>query len=369
MEILLVGMQYEGETIENANISTYGLSRPELLEEYAAYTLSEYDIIIINTESYSHFIFGKSTQYSKSENELWDLKAKDNNYDLDNAFNHSIREHELLSAIKQGTRVIWLVNPDKKIKFFGTRTLYCGFCCQVVEDIMQNSIVYHKKSKRIYYTHIGKKGQFFPYFKQLEIDGWRTCFHNDKDSIECLAYTADSDYLGAEVRIYNSTGWILTNPTTQEAVNKLVLCSMGLGQNDVILEKYHGIFLSHTYADKDFVRQLKESLNNSGVKDVWLDEAEINIGDSLSKKISEGLRKTKYIAVVLSPESIKSNWVEKELDIAINREIESEEVVVLPILYKECELPSFLAGKMYADFTTKKNYESSLKKLLRRLRR
>ena len=58
----------------------------------------------------------------------------------------------------------------------------------------------------------------------------------------------------------------------------------------------------------------------------------------------------------------------KELDIAMNREIASGEVVVLPLLYEECELPEFLKGKLYADFSKPEEYEAVLAKLLRRLR-
>jgi hypothetical protein len=43
-------------------------------------------------------------------------------------------------------------------------------------------------------------------------------------------------------------------------------------------------------------------------------------------------------------------------------------VVVLPLLYEECELPEFLKGKLYADFSKPEEYEAVLGKLLRRLR-
>ena len=147
-------------------------------------------------------------------------------------------------------------------------------------------------------------------------------------------------------------------------------CAIALGLSSVHVAPppYHGIFLSHTSADKPFVRELKSRLEAHGVKDVWLDEAEILVGDSLTKKIEEGLKKTKYIGVVLSPRSIKSNWVERELEIAIDREISTGEVAVLPLLYEKCDLPSFLVGKMYADFTSPTEYDESLNKLLRRLK-
>ena len=72
--------------------------------------------------------------------------------------------------------------------------------------------------------------------------------------------------------------------------------------------------------------------------------------------------------VVLSTKSIDAPWVKKELDVAMNREIAGGEVVVLPLLYEKCNLPEFLKGKLYADFTNPKDYEKVLAKLLRRLR-
>ena len=126
--------------------------------------------------------------------------------------------------------------------------------------------------------------------------------------------------------------------------------------------------MSHTGTDKPFVRRLRDDLLENGVPRVWVDEAEIEIGDSLITKIEEGMKETRYIGVVLSSKSINAPWVKKELDIAMNREIAGGEVVVLPLLYEKCDLPAFLEGKLYADFTERDTYEEALAKLLRRLR-
>ncbi len=124
-----------------------------------------------------------------------------------------------------------------------------------------------------------------------------------------------------------------------EAANQLVRDSLAMEKADPAHEKYHGIFLSHTGVDKPFARQLRKDLMARGVPRVWLDEAEIDIGDSLIAKIEEGIKLSRYIAVVLSTKSIGAPWVKKELDVAMNREIASGEVVVLPLLYEACELP------------------------------
>ena len=126
------------------------------------------------------------------------------------------------------------------------------------------------------------------------------------------------------------------------------------------------IFLSHTSSDKPFVRKLAADLRNNG-HTVWIDEAEINIGDSLIGKIREGLDNVDYVAAVLSEKSIESEWVKRELDIASNREIKEKKVMVLPILIEEVQLPGFLEGKFYGDFSNPKDYPAKLELLLRSL--
>lgn len=125
------------------------------------------------------------------------------------------------------------------------------------------------------------------------------------------------------------------------------------------------IFLSHNHSDKPFARKLAQELRFHGHV-VWIDEAEINIGDSLIEKIREGIDKVDYVAAVLSTASVKSEWVKKELDLASTKEIESKKVVVLPVLVEDVDLPGFLKGKMYADFRRKESFQQSLQLLLRR---
>ncbi|ESX83425.1 toll/interleukin-1 receptor domain-containing protein [Mesorhizobium sp. LSHC412B00] len=124
------------------------------------------------------------------------------------------------------------------------------------------------------------------------------------------------------------------------------------------------IFLSHSHADKPFARKLAANLRSNG-HSVWIDEAEINIGDSLIGKIREGLDKVDYVCALLSKSSIDSQWVQKELDIASNREIDEKRVMVLPLLISDVELPGFLRGKFYGDFRDEGRYEEVFEALLR----
>lgn len=126
------------------------------------------------------------------------------------------------------------------------------------------------------------------------------------------------------------------------------------------------VFLSHNHADKAFARRLAADLRQAG-HTVWIDEAEIMVGDSLIEKIRQGLDEVDFVAAILSTASIDSPWVQRELDIASNREIAEKRVVVLPVLREKVKLPGFLQGKLYADFTDDSQYEESFKQLLRPL--
>jgi signal transduction histidine kinase len=130
--------------------------------------------------------------------------------------------------------------------------------------------------------------------------------------------------------------------------------------------KKPAIFLSHTGEDKPFARRLGADLDRSGAR-VWIDEAEIQIGDSLIRKIEEGISNANYLGVVLSPASVASSWVQREVEIALTKEIGGKRVIVLPFLYKTCDIPPFLSGKTYADFRTNGAYYEELNKVKKRL--
>jgi hypothetical protein len=124
------------------------------------------------------------------------------------------------------------------------------------------------------------------------------------------------------------------------------------------------VFLSHARADKSFASRLGRDLKSLGF-DVWLDEWEIRVGDSLIAAIEKGISDRTWMIVVLSPAALASNWVMKELRAGLVRETQKGTVFVLPVLYRETELPPFLQDKFYADFTD--SYEDGLRLIRDRL--
>lgn len=109
------------------------------------------------------------------------------------------------------------------------------------------------------------------------------------------------------------------------------------------------IFLSHSSVDKPFVRNLRDRLTADGFA-CWMDQVEIKVGFSIRRTIEQGLVKSGYFVIVLSPDAVSSEWVQSELDMALLREIRQRDVFVLPVLYRDCTIPAFLEVKKYADF-------------------
>lgn len=121
------------------------------------------------------------------------------------------------------------------------------------------------------------------------------------------------------------------------------------------------VFLCHSSSDKLFVDRLASDLEKVNIG-VWYDKWEIKVGDSLIEKIQEGLNNNDYLVIILSPESVISEWVKRELNSALMKEIKEKKVVVLPCLISNCSMPVFLSEKKYADFT--KSYEDGFTDLL-----
>jgi hypothetical protein len=83
----------------------------------------------------------------------------------------------------------------------------------------------------------------------------------------------------------------------------------------------YDFFISHASADKgDFVDGLVERARAAGL-DVWYDQDVLTWGDSIRQKIDDGLRRSYFGVVVLSPNFFERPWTEYELDAIVQRDL------------------------------------------------
>lgn len=124
------------------------------------------------------------------------------------------------------------------------------------------------------------------------------------------------------------------------------------------------VFISYSRSNKGFVDRLVRDLSKAGIE-FWIDDHGLNVGESLIEKISKAIASNDFFAVIISKVALSSEWVKKELSLALMKELSSKKVVVLPLLIEECDLPVTIKDKKYADF--RRSYNQGLKQLFRAL--
>ena len=90
------------------------------------------------------------------------------------------------------------------------------------------------------------------------------------------------------------------------------------------------LFIAHASEDKaDVARPLYDLLTRRGVT-VWLDENELQIGDSLARKIDEGLAKSRHGIVIISEHFFAKEWPQRELGGLTTKELSGGKTI-LPV--------------------------------------
>lgn len=123
------------------------------------------------------------------------------------------------------------------------------------------------------------------------------------------------------------------------------------------------VFLSHASQDAKAARDLRKILLAQGIA-VWFSPHHIRGAQQWQDEIGAALVRCGWFVVILTPHSVKSMWVKRELKYAlIDRRYENH---IVPLLFKKCNYRSLswtLPQFQIIDFT--KNYASGLQNLLR----
>jgi len=93
------------------------------------------------------------------------------------------------------------------------------------------------------------------------------------------------------------------------------------------------VFICHASEDKsDIIKPLVVAFKKEGIS-YWYDEAEIKWGDSITEKVNEGLKISRYVVVVISKSFLSKNWPQRELNSVLNVESSTGKVRVLLLIF------------------------------------
>jgi hypothetical protein len=118
-------------------------------------------------------------------------------------------------------------------------------------------------------------------------------------------------------------------------------------------------FISHATEDARFAHTLADDLRRLGMQ-VWIVPESIYAGESWVEAIERGLQESSHVLVVLTPAAVESQWVKKEVEIAITLECEKR-IRLIPLELKPTEIPLLLKSYQMVPFC--RDYNDGLRQL------
>jgi tetratricopeptide (TPR) repeat protein len=119
------------------------------------------------------------------------------------------------------------------------------------------------------------------------------------------------------------------------------------------------IFISYSHSDRDFVDRLEADLRQREFG-TWMDRLGLVGGHKWRRELQDAIDRSQVLLVVLSPESVASEYVQAEYGYATD-----EGKIVIPIYYRPCKVPMELRGIQWIDFQS--SYEQGLEALVKDL--
>ena len=199
--------------------------------------------------------------------------------------------------------------------------------------------------------------------------------------------------IGVDPDLYEGSGEVCLLPKpsegdTHEAIETLINIAIETGSGKLLVPDYslsapvvkrvhstkemeskeYDAFICHASEDKKEVAEpLAKMLIAKDLK-VWYDRFTLTVGDSLRQKIDDGLARSRYGVVILSPSFFKKDWPKRELDGLAAIENSEGRKVILPVWHdidrdQVVKYSPTLAGRLASK--TKEGLEVVLNDLLK----
>lgn len=128
--------------------------------------------------------------------------------------------------------------------------------------------------------------------------------------------------------------------------------------------EYYSCFISYNSKDEEIAKRLYNDLQAEGVR-CWFASHDMKIGDKIRSTIDDSIRIHDKLLLILSEHSVQSDWVEHEVEHALDLEKEREKGVLFPVRVDEAVMESKTgwAGNVrrqrhIGDFTRWKDHDA-----------
>ncbi len=140
---------------------------------------------------------------------------------------------------------------------------------------------------------------------------------------------------------------------------------------------YYSCFISYSKNDREFTQKLHDDLQENGVR-CWFAPEDMKIGDRIRPRIDQEIRLRDKLLVILSENSIASEWVGDEVEAALEGENTRDRTILFPIRLDDDVMASHSdwAAKIkrrrhigdFSGWQDEAKYQKSFERLLRDLK-
>jgi uncharacterized protein YjbI with pentapeptide repeats len=141
--------------------------------------------------------------------------------------------------------------------------------------------------------------------------------------------------------------------------------------------EFYSCFISYSSKDAAFASRLHAELEKNGVR-CWYAPEDIKIGEEFRQTIDDAIREYDKLLLVLSDHSVRSSWVQDEVEACLERERRQQRQVLFPIRLDEAVTDTHQAWaaairrrRHIGDFTRWRDqaaYDDAFQRLLRDLK-
>ncbi len=125
------------------------------------------------------------------------------------------------------------------------------------------------------------------------------------------------------------------------------------------------VFISYSLKDKSVVDKIISRLKPEG-HSIWNVNIKLRLGDNFQRKILEGLKQADVVIFVISQNSFKSEWVQREFSTIALQQISERVLRIIPVRIDQSNVPGYLSDRNYLDLSD--NFEEGLQRLVDELR-
>jgi TIR domain/Pentapeptide repeats (8 copies) len=153
--------------------------------------------------------------------------------------------------------------------------------------------------------------------------------NNDLSEVKGLESVqhVEKSHIGVDT-IQKSKGKIHTTILNNCGVTEEMQEYLSLFQQTSI--NYYSCFISYSSIDEIFVRKFYEFLTENKIK-CWFAPEDMKIGDKIRPAIDSAINLHDKVLLVISSNSISSQWVEQEVEKALERERKENRLILFPI--------------------------------------